>query len=420
MGFGDRGQIYASYAKKCPDKFEVVGCVDPDPVRLALARSTYNLSEKNCFINPDDFYARDKLCDAVINATMDSLHYETTMPLLDKGYHVLLEKPVSCNPSELRDLEQSAKRNNRVLMVCHVLRYAPFYTKIKSILSSGELGRVIHMYASENVGIAHVLSSYIRGKWGSERECGSGMLMAKCCHDIDLLLWLKGDSAVDEVSSFGARSVFTSGNKPSDAGTRCTVDCKREATCPYSAKKLYLDHDEFPFLVWSGVPGKDWREISRSEREKLLATTSPHGLCAYADRDLVDHQSVIMRFADGATATLDMTGGATRAGREIHIVCECGEIEGFLESNEFVVRRYVADEVRFDEEKVLIKEDVSGAHSGGDLRLAADFVSMVAGEKPSVSCTSIADSVAGHLAVIAAEISRRQGRAVKLCEKQNS
>lgn len=415
MGFGDRGQIYASYALKEPEKFAIVGCVDPDPVRLEKAKKLYGLPEENCFLRPEAFYAREKFCDAVINATMDSLHVKTTLPLLKMGYDVLLEKPITSDADELLALQKAAHDSSRVLMICHVLRYAPFYVKIKTLLDGGTLGNVENIYCSENVGIAHMLSSYIRGKWGSESECGSGMLMAKCCHDLDLIVWLLGGTAAQEVSSIGTRSVFTAANKPKGAGTRCLVDCAVEQACPYSARKLYLENDAFPFLVWADVPGKDWTQVTdKAERKKLLQTVNPHGKCAYVDRDLVDHQSVMVRFANGATATLNMTGGASRPGRDIHIVCTRGEIQGFLESNEFVVRRYNAATTKYDEERVTITEDVSGAHSGGDLRLAADFAARVAGEKASVSCTSIDDSIAGHMLVIAAEKSRKEHRTVRL------
>lgn len=413
MGFGDRGQIYASYARVAPERFEIVGCVDPNPVRLEKAKKLYGLKDENCFLNPQDFYKREKMCDAVINATMDDLHVKTTLPLFEKGYDVLLEKPVTSDAGELLNLKRAADKSGCVLMICHVLRYAPFYLKIKQILSKGTLGKIEHIYCSENVGIPHVLSSYIRGKWGSETECGSGMLMAKCCHDLDLIVWLAGGEEPEEVVSFGTRSVFSEENKPAGAGTRCLTDCRIESECPYSARKLYLDNDEFPFLVWADVPDKDWTQVTdKAEREKLLKSVNPHGGCAYRNRDLVDHQSVLVRFKSGCTATLDMTGGASRAGREIHIVCSLGEIEGFLEGNEFTVRRYDAKNAKYSEEKIAITEDVSGAHSGGDLRLAADFVSRVAGEKPSVSCTDISDSIAGHLLVIGAEISRKQHKTV--------
>ncbi len=417
MGFGDRGQIYAEYALRAPDKFEIAGCVEPDPVRLEKAKKLYNLKDENCFLRPEDFYAREKFCDAVINATMDSLHVKTTLPLFKMGYDVLLEKPVTSDPSELKALQKAAKEHKRVLMICHVLRYAPFYLKIKNLLLGGELGKLEHIYCSENVGIAHMLSSYVRGKWGSEAECGSGMLMAKCCHDLDLIVWLAGGAEPDDVFSFGTRSVFCEENKPKGAGSRCLTDCKIEKDCPYSAKKLYLDNNEFPFLVWANVPNKDWTQVNDyEERKKLLETVNPHGKCAYVNRDLVDHQSVLVRFNSGITATLDMTGGASRAGRRIHIVCSRGEIEGFLEDNEFTVRRYNAERASYTSETVRITEDVSGAHSGGDLRLAADFAARVAGETPSVSCTSIDDSVIGHLLVIGAETSRKERRTVRLSE----
>ena len=417
MGYGDRGQIYAGYAEKAPDRFEVVGVVDPDPIRAEKAKKRFSLREDMCFTDPEEFYRKGKLCDAVINATMDKLHYETTVPLLRAGYHVLLEKPVSGDVNELKELARLAKENGVVLMVCHVLRYAPFYRKIKEILLSGEIGEVRHIHCEERVALPHVLSSYIRGKWNSESQCGSGMLMAKCCHDIDLIVWLKNSFGLDRITSVGSRRFFTSANKPSGAGSRCLVDCGVEEECPYSCRKLYLDRDEFPFLVWTGVEGKDWTEITDGkEREELLKTVNPHGKCCFEDKDLVDQQSVILSFRDGSTATLDMTGGTARPGRSIFISGTKGEIEGFLENNRFTVRLYDAQTAGYREREVEIREDVSGAHSGGDHRLAEDFVSTVAGEKRSVSCTDIDQSIAGHIAVIGAEISRKTDRTVRFDE----
>ena len=412
MGFGDRGQIYASYAKKEPEKFEIVGVVDTNPTRIEKAKELYGLDDKVCFLNPEEFFALDKFCDVVINATMDKLHVETTIPLLKKGYDVLLEKPITSDENELKTLEKTAKEHGRILMICHVLRYAPFYVKIKNILDGGELGKVENLYCSENVWIPHVLASYIRGKWGSEKECGSGMLMAKCCHDLDMIVWLLKGAKPVAVSSFGNRSIFSEENKPANAGTRCTVDCKIEKDCPYSARKLYLENDLFPFLIWADIEGKDWTNVTYEEKEKSLNTDNPHGLCAYQNRDLVDHQSVMIEFENGVTATLNMTGGASRAGRFLHIICERGEIEGFLEENCFKIRRFNPDNANYDEETVLITEDTSGAHSGGDLRLVEDFVARVGGGEPSVSCTSIEDSIIGHLITIAAEKSRKEKRVI--------
>ena len=410
MGFGDRGQIYASYAKKHPDKMQLVGIVDPDPIKIEKAKREYDLQDEYCFLNPEDFYKTEKFCDAVINATMDSLHIQTTLPLLEMGYDVLLEKPITSDEDELLALQEKAKSLGRTLMICHVLRYAPFYVKIKNILAEKSLGDIQSIYCSENVWIPHILASYIRGKWGSEKECGSGMLMAKCCHDLDLIVWLTGGKPT-AVSSFGARSTFAKSKKPEGAGERC-MDCKIEKDCLYSAKKLFLENDLFGFLVWSGVAGKDWCDVTPEEKLQSLKTDNPHGACAYCDRDLVDHQTVSVLFDNGTTALLNMTGGASRAGREIHVVCERGEIEGFLEGNSFVVRRFNADMGACVEEKIEITEDVSGVHSGGDLRLVADFIATLAGGAPSISCTSIDDSIIGHQIVIAAEKSRKEKRTV--------
>jgi predicted dehydrogenase len=131
-------------------------------------------------------------------------------------------------------------------MVCHVLRYTPFFKAIKEIIQSGEIGEIVHMESSENVGVAHSSNSYIRGKWNSAEKCGSSMLLAKCCHDLDLFCWLNGETEPTEVASFGGRNFLIPEKAPKGAGERCLIDCPHVDTCQYSAKSIYLLNDKYP------------------------------------------------------------------------------------------------------------------------------------------------------------------------------
>lgn len=136
---------------------------------------------------------------------MDSLHVVTSLPLLDAGYDMLLEKPVCNNEKELALLEECVKRNDSKLMICHVLRYAPFYRRVKQLILDGEIGEVVNIRTDEHVAYNHASAAFIRGKWNNEKRCGSTMLLQKCCHDLDLICWLNPFRPT-RTASFGGRN----------------------------------------------------------------------------------------------------------------------------------------------------------------------------------------------------------------------
>ena len=293
--------------------------------------------------------------------------------------------------------------------------WAPFYTAIKERLLRGEIGDIINIQATEHVSYHHLAVSFVRGKWGNEQICGAPMLLAKCCHDMDLIMWLKSGIAPTQVASFGCDFQFDPAKKPAGAGKRCLVDCKIEEQCLYSAKKHYIDHpDRWAFYVWDCLEHLDHPTIE--DKIQSLKTDNIHGRCVWdCNHSVVDHQSVLLNFADGATATLNMIGGTAKPERNIHIIGTKGEIKGVFDDSVFVVRTIdTPSESGYREEVVDLKiggdkSGMTGSHGGGDLRLVEDFVRVLQGAEPSVSCTSIQDSVRGHRAVFRAEAARKTG-----------
>ena len=262
--------------------------------------------------------------------------------------------------------------------------------------------------------------AFVRGKWKSRAETGSSLLMAKCCHDLDLIMWMKSGIRPIAVSSFGSNIHFRPDKAPAGAGARCLVDCEIEADCPYSARKHYLDlEDPWGLYVWKAL---DHPDPTPEERVELLET-SDYGRCVWrSDNDTVDHQSVAIEFEDGATATHNMVGGAPRPLRTIHILGTTGEIYGVFEDSRFVVRRMDPGREREYAEEVVdlkVTGDMHGArggHGGGDLRLVADFLRFVSGEPPSISCTTIEDSISGHLVGFRADQAMTERRVVSLVD----
>lgn len=412
VGAGHRGELYASYALKHPDEMQVTAVVDPNPLRRDRFAALHGIPAANRFDRVEELVGRKGMAEAAINGTMDSLHVPTTLPLLEAGYDVLLEKPIVTRAADLDLLREAAKRNGRTVMICHVLRYAPFYVGIRRRIAAGEIGEVMTIETNEHVSYHHMAVGFVRGKWNREDRCGSTMLMAKCCHDLDLIAWMKSGISPVRVHSFGGLMEFHPGKAPAGSGTRCLTDCRIEATCPYSAKTLYVDQGLWKFYAWEGIEhlGKD---ATREQKLESLKTDNPMGRCVWrCDNDVVDHQNLVVQFADGSVASHTMVGGTARACRSVHIVGSKGEIQGVMEDGSFVVRTPApAEKLRYREEKV--QTDVGGdMHGGGDLRLVEDFVRKVRGAAPSISSTVLEDSLNGARIAFAADESRVSGRAV--------
>ena len=417
---GHRAMHYASYAQQHPDELRIVGVADPVEGRRLQTAALYHLPPERCFHTAEELAQHPKFADAVINGTMDHHHVPTSLPLLEAGYDILLEKPFATHEEEMRRLADAAKQHDRTVMICHVLRYAPFYMAIRTLVAEGEIGDILNVQTIEHVSYHHMAVGFVRGKWNNTTRCRSSMLMSKCCHDLDLMAWMKSGISPVSVASFGSNMYFNPEQMPKRAGTRCLVDCQIEPECLYSARKHYIDHpDRWSFYVWDTLEHIENPTIA--QKIHSLKTDNPYGRCVWrCDNDTVDHQSVIVAFEDGSTATHNMVGGTSRPSRAIHLLGTHGEIQGVFEDSEFVVRHIdTRPGHEYTEEHIDLNEigDMHGGfggHGGGDLRLVADFISLLHGDPPSIACTRIEDSIAGHLIGFCADRAREGHEVVDL------
>lgn len=418
VGAGHRAMVYSELALTNPELLKIVGVADPNPVRRKKAMELYGFGEEMCFESAQELAEKGKLADAIINGTMDEQHIETAVPLLECGYDMLLEKPFAVDEAEAILLRDCAEKNGSKVMICHVLRYTPFYYGIKERIARGEIGEIINIQTTEHVSYHHLSTSYVRGKWANSKKSHTTMLLAKCCHDIDLMMWLMSETKPTQIASFGGKYQFKPENAPEGAGNICMVDCPLVDTCVYSTKRLYIDHpDRWAFYVWDKLEHIENPTIE--DKINLMKSDSPYARCIYkCDNDVVDHQSVLVNFASGATGTHNMVGGSAQSLRKIHIIGTKGEIFGNFEESKFTVLKINPspdahnEECDREEVDLNITGDMVGAyggHGGGDSRLAADFVKFVRGEEPSLACTSIFDSMAGHMSVYKADESRENG-----------
>ncbi len=415
VGAGHRAVGYSEYARLHPDRLRITAIAEPNDVRRRREGDRFNIPEAFRFRSYTDLAARPGLADAVINGTMDQLHFASSLPLLEAGYHILLEKPIAPNEQEVRGLIEAANRFQRIVLICHVLRYAPFYQKIKSLLDSGAIGQLIALNTTESINYHHMTTPFVRGRW--RQRATNPIMLSKCCHDLDIIAWLLSGVPAKKVASFGSLTQFRPENAPPGSAMRCLDGCQIESTCIHSAKTNYIKQGLWGMYVWECIEHIENSTID--QKLESLRTTNPFGRCVWhCDNDVIDHQSVLIEFANGVTATHNLFTGGARIARTIHITGSHGDLDGDLEANLIRLRRPNHEPGRDHTQEVINvaaeREGEMAGHGGGDAGLIEDFVNVVAGRPASKSVTSIQDSLTGHLIAFAADVAMNEGRVVEL------
>ena len=406
-GAGSRGMTYALWAKQ--HGMEIAAIAEKRPDRLNSAGDRLGVPEAMRFSDAAPLFAQGKIADAAIIATMDRDHYGHVMQALDCGYDILLEKPISPVPRECIAIEEKANALGRKITVCHVLRYTNFFMQIKEILDSGELGKVVAIKHSENIGSFHMAHSFVRGNWRND-QLSSPIILQKSCHDLDILLWLTGAHCT-KVSAFGSLSYFRESNAPAGSSDRC-LSCAVADSCRFDARKAYL-----PVL---GQWPADVVCLEQTEEALMEALkTGPYGRCVYrCDNNVCDHMSILMEFDNGVTATFSLTAQTSACHRNIHIMCEDGEILADDGERRIVVTHHVSSQAdTFTERVINIRTNGSG-HGGGDAGIMEDFTAVLSGKEESRS--SISRSVESHLMAFAIEQARLTGNVVDMAGYRKS
>jgi predicted dehydrogenase len=339
----------------------------------------------------------------------DALHLQPALVAIEHGASILLEKPICPTEEDVLVVREASRQRGSDITVAHVLRYTPFFGQIKQLLDSGVIGRLQTLRHSEQVGYWHFAHSYVRGNWRRAAE-SSPMILAKACHDLDILRWLAGAPCA-ELTSFGSLSHFSLGNAPDGATERCDQGCKVERTCPYSAQRIYLE--KLP-------PQGGWPHTVVSLDASPLGIAQalhegPYGRCVYmCDNDVLDHQVVSMRFANGVSATLNVSAFTGENTRRVHLMGSHGEITGNFITNEIIVTDFRTDEVRW----VQFSVPGDGMHGGGDDGIMADFLARAQQRRRrsqvAPPLTSLQESLDSHFMAFAAERSRHSGSTIRL------
>ena len=446
IGMGNRARKYLSYLGDHPGAFRVGAIVEPSEVHREAARKQYGLPVEACFSSAEAFFAERRSVDAVLITSPDRSHFPQAMKAASYAYHILLEKPSCESDAEFTALLDAVGRAGVVACGCYVLRYHPLYRRLKSLLDEGRIGRLKSVSHRVAIGRDRMCHSFVRGPWGSSRET-SPIFLSKCCHDVDILLWMTGARLSDPVSTpfagavagspaafgvpagavagspaaFGAPAGAVAGSPagfgapagtpggvpfspsvsseggltffrpekaPQGAAERCT-DCPLQASCPWSATDLYLRRG-----LWTDsffpLPGETKEEAVLRE-----VRTGRYGRCVFrSGNDVADWQRVCFSACDGVSDLIrfdiEMDGLSPDEGRRTILTGSRGRI---LSDGSVITVETLPEG---PSERIDLSAEVSRPfHAGADFLLMEDFLRAVRepSHTPLTTLSSTRDSL---------------------------
>ena len=456
VGAGNRGKdAYGAWALEQKQKLRFVALAEPLPERRKLFAAAHGIPPERCYNDWAELFAAGRLADLCFIATQDRCHTAPALGALDLGYHVLLEKPMAATEEDCRRLVAASEEAGRQLRVAHVLRYTRFFRTIKAALAEGLIGKIVNINHSENVSYWHFAHSYVRGNW-RRTDDSSPIVLAKTCHDLDLLYWLIGMPAF-KVSSFGGLFFYKPENAPPGATQRCLEGCPHLESCQWAAPRIYLRAEPLlqigtrsryfhnrlltgaalrrPGLIrglsrlcpalgilvnWDQWPVSTITDAPADREARLQALRQgPYGRCVFfCDNDVNDHQVVNIEFTGGVTATLTLHGFASFEGRWIRIEGTGGTLFGKLTSEHQEITVYDHHQVR---KNILLDLDLDlRNHAGGDVGLMESLIASLEGgsaEKGGPEAlTSARASLESHLLAFAADRAQHENRVLYMNE----
>ncbi len=407
IGAGNRGMVYGGFSAKFPGELDIIGVAEPVKFRNDRYAKIHKIEDKNRFDTWEDVFKRPKFADAVIISTPDNLHYAPCIKALEMGYDILLEKPIAPTEKECREILALAKQKGRIVAVCHVLRYAPYFVKMKELVAKGAIGEIISVQHFEPIEHTHMAHSYVRGNWHNSKET-TPIILTKSCHDLDIIKWVINKPA-KKIVAMGDLKWFKKENAPEGSTARCTDGCKVERECPYSAIREYYDRRKR--LSVMDLP-TDKTKHPEVIMERLK--TTDYGRCVYRmDNDQPDHYVTSIQFGDNVTASFSMEAFTSYHGRRTRIMGSMGDMVGDMK--ELVVNDFrTAKEVKFLPQAEDVEGYKNSGHGGGDWLLVRDFVQAVSQKNPDILTSTIDESIESHVMGFMAEESRKTDKVMNV------
>lgn len=427
LGAGARGELnLATLAKRHGDEMKFVAVAEPHDGRRERFRRVFEIPPENAFKDWRELLDRPRLADAVINALPCRMHYESGMAAMDRGYHMLLEKPMALTPGQCVALADTAERADLNLTIALQCRYNRIYTRMRRLFDEGSVGRLMNIDCAENIAYWHFALSYVRGIH-HRTDMSHSFVMAKGIHDLDLVTWFAGAPA-SKVSSFGGLSYFTEANAPEGAPERCADGCPVEASCEYSAIKQYVKpgRPDIPYRLLSGMSlgaAKDFftnprfrstasvvspDDVSEEGRRRALEETE-YGRCVFrGNNNVADHQTVSIEYENEVAASFQLSAFSLMWERNLNLHGTAGEIRsadfsGRLELRTFNPGAVSSERIRYH----------GIIHGGGDETILVEFARGL-GRGDRELLTSARESLESHMICFAAEESRLSGQVVRM------
>ncbi|MCL2477913.1 MAG: Gfo/Idh/MocA family oxidoreductase [Treponema sp.] len=402
LGAGSRGMYtYGDFALRNPGVLQIVAAAEPVAEKRRQIQKEHHIAPEYLYTTWEDAFKKLPPVEAVIIATQDQMHTGPIIKSMEANLQILCEKPIVNSLEDCHSVEKTAAGFKKIFMVAHVLKYTTFFCKLKELLDQGRIGRLVGINLTENVGHIHMSHSFVRGNWRNTAE-SSPMILQKSCHDMDILAWLAG-SPCETLSSYGSLNYFKAENAPKGAPKRCLEGCPHMNECPYHVAKIYLG-------TYTGWPvNVITTDLSLKGRMKALEE-GPYGRCVFhCDNDVVDHQTVSMRFTNNVMANFTMSAFTMATHRNITLFGSAGEITGDMEDMKITVKDFSTRDI----DSISLAEPLGG-HSGGDSAFISDFAACVRGEG-GVGRNMVRNSFESHYMAFAAEDSRLgNGKLVRL------
>ncbi len=402
LGAGARGNTYGDFGLAFPEMLKITGVADPIPIRRERYTAKHGIDASAVFESWEQVFERPKFADAVIISTPDDLHYGPCMAALEMGYDILLEKPIAPTEAECREILAKANQTGRIVAVCHVLRYAPYFQKMHALLQTEAIGEMVSMQHFEPIQHIHMAHSYVRGNWHKAAD-STPIILAKSCHDLDMMRWLVGKPS-KKIAAFGSLKWFRAENAPPGSTARCADGCAVEASCPYSALRIYHRKREYTYVF-------DLPENRDTHAEAILQylKSTNYGRCVYRmENDQPDHYVCAIEFEDNITASFNMEAFTAYHGRRTRIMGAMGDLHGDM--NSFIYTDFrTREQTEFDNRAKAGDPFAGSGHGGGDWRLMYDWVRAVSKQDPGLLTSGIDASVESHVMGFAAEKSRLNG-----------
>jgi predicted dehydrogenase len=400
LGHGGRGSTYAGFAPEMPREWKVVGVAEPIDYRREACVKAHAIPPENVFTTWEHVFERTRLADVAVITTQDAMHLGPALAALDRGYDLLLEKPIAQSWEECRQIYRKVQATGAIVAVGHVLRYAPYYVQLRHAIASGLIGDVVSVQHLEPIGDVHMSHSYVRGPWRNKAE-STPMIVSKSCHDLDVLRWWI-DRPCTRLSAFGGLAKFRASQAPPGAPAYCSDGCPAAATCHYEAARVYVREKLFSA-----------HHVVTPDRspEGILAALrrGPFGRCVYrCDNDAPDHMVTNLEFEGGVTAAFSIEGCVSYQGRRSRVLGTKGDIVG--DERQMEVTLFEGGRATWD---VTQAADDLGGHGGGDVRLVRDLVQAVSQRRQDLIPTTLQSSMESHLMGFLAEESRVAGGVVR-------